>query len=155
MYELWRFTGRFSSSPTLPTDVGEGSDLASSPPTKAHTSFRTSRGYKIIITFLATSLYLPLSKLAIGALSWTSDYWPVPNPYLAGVDNPVLVPLGDPSVFFDPGDFCWRTTMKRRDGLHNVNWAWVVLPVAAGTVIWLTLFLPCVAATWRSFIRRD
>ncbi|KAK9896290.1 hypothetical protein P389DRAFT_77330 [Cystobasidium minutum MCA 4210] len=35
---------------------------------------RRSRGYRITVIFLVTSLYLPLSKISIGALAWTSDF---------------------------------------------------------------------------------
>lgn len=92
------------------------------------------------ITFLATSLYLPLSKLAIGALAWTSDFWALAeNPYLTS-DSPTF--SAATGAMFAGDDFCWRTTMRRRDGLKNLNWAWAVLPVAIGTVLFLTLFLP-------------
>ncbi|KAK4705968.1 hypothetical protein P7C70_g240, partial [Phenoliferia sp. Uapishka_3] len=145
VYELWRFTGRFSSAPTTKS-TGEGRDFEADS-TERHfiPRIRNSRGYKITITFLATSLYLPLSKVAIGALAWTSDFWVVVNPYLT-VDSPVFMTLGDPKVYYGASDFCYRTTMKRPEGLKNFNWAWVVLPVAMSTVVWLTFFLP-----WRLY----
>ncbi|KAM0756390.1 hypothetical protein T439DRAFT_308870 [Meredithblackwellia eburnea MCA 4105] len=147
VYELWRFTG--GRERTKKIDRGEGldRDFAGGKKGGATTGgFRNSRGYKMTVTFIATSLYLPLSKISIGALAWTSDFWPVPNPYADGNGNPTFVPLGDPATFYAPDQFCWKTTMLRPRGVKNFNWAWIIVPVAFSTVIWLTFFLP-----WRVY----
>lgn len=141
VYELWRFTGKWSGVLHLQCDPGEGLDRDGSGTAVCPTGWRNSRHYKMGITFLASALYLPLSKLAIGAMAWTSDFWPVPNPYLT-TDNPVFVPLGDPTVFYAPDAFCYKTTMLIPSGIHNFNWAYVILPVAISTLFWLTFFLP-------------
>ncbi|KAN0065817.1 hypothetical protein ACQY0O_000947 [Thecaphora frezii] len=100
-----------------------------------------SRGSKLLntsIVFLLSTLYLPLSKLAVDALVWSSDFWPVENPYVGGVDNPVLEAMGDSDTWRDPLDFCYTTTM-RRDGF---NWAYIIVPMAAATFCLYTLWFP-------------
>ena len=139
VYEVWRFS-------RVPTDGRvEGEGVHGSAKINR---WRNSDGWKIATTFIATSLYLPLSKIAISALVWTSDYWPVPNPYLTS-DSPAPAPLGPSNTFYEPLNFCYRTTMLRPAGflgLRNFNWAYIILPVAALTVGWLTIFLP-----WRLY----
>ncbi|ORY68070.1 hypothetical protein BCR35DRAFT_326470 [Leucosporidium creatinivorum] len=148
VYELFRFTGGWKGAAQKKRDEGEGFDREGVGKLKKHwwQGWRDSYGYKVTITFLATSFYLPLSKLAIGALFWTSDYWPVDNPYLS-TDNPSPAPLGPSSTYYDPLSFCYRTTMLRPVNVfHNFNWAYLILPVAAFTLVWLTFFLP-----WRLY----
>lgn len=74
-------------------------------------------------------------------LSFRYSLQPVANPYL-DTDLPSLPPLGPNSTFYEPLDFCYRTTMLRRVGVANVNWAYIILPVAASTVLWLSLATP-------------
>ncbi|PWY99668.1 hypothetical protein BCV70DRAFT_148120, partial [Testicularia cyperi] len=101
-----------------------------------------SRGTRLANTclvFVLGLLYLPLSKLAVDALVWSSDFWPVPNPYSGGVDNPAIPPpLGDPDIWRQPMDFCYTTTMRR----DAFNWAFVIIPVAALTILFYTLWYP-------------
>ncbi|BGP20057.1 hypothetical protein JCM10213v2_008192 [Rhodosporidiobolus nylandii] len=147
LYELYRFTGGWAG-PTGKLgkgklDLGEGYDREDL--SEQRKSWRNSYGWKVFCTFFCTSLYLPLSKLAVGALTWTDDYWPVTNPYeLYDTDNPAPPSLGP--GHFPSMDFCFRTTMKRRDGLKNVNWAFVILPIAGLVVLFLSLWLP-----WRLY----
>ena len=101
------------------------------------TRVRKSRTYRICIIFLVTTFYLPLSKLSIGALAWTSDYWAVEN-YYATSDNPSPDSLGPSETFRDPLDFCYTTTM-RRDGF---NWSYPILGVAIVTVLIVTIWFP-------------
>jgi hypothetical protein len=77
VYELFRFTGGWKGTTQEKRDEGEGFDREGSGRERKFwwRGWRDSHGYKVTITFLATSFYLPLSKLAIGALFWTSDYW--------------------------------------------------------------------------------
>jgi hypothetical protein len=81
----------------------------------------------VIVTFILTVLYLPLSTLAVHILVWSEDLWVVPNPYINATSNPpILPPLGPPDQFRDPLDFCWTTSMKR----NEVNFAPVVMVVS-------------------------
>jgi hypothetical protein len=72
----------------------------------------------IIVTFLLTIIYLPLSTMAVHVLVWSQDLWVVPNPY-TGTSPSAPTPLGPVSEYRDPLDFCWTTTMKK----NEVNYA--------------------------------
>ena len=86
----------------------------------------------ILISFILTVLYLPISTIATHALVWSDDFWAVSNPYVnATTFPPVLPPLGPSNEFRDPLDFCYTTTMKR----NEVNLAPYVL--VASTLILL------------------
>lgn len=89
-------------------------------------------GWKfILVSFVLTVLYLPISTIATHALVWSDDFWAVPNPYLNTTQfPPVLPPLGPSNEFRDPLDFCYTTTMKR----NEVNFAPYVL-IAAFAVL--------------------
>ena len=87
----------------------------------------------MIVTFLLTILYLPLSTMSVHVLVWSEDLWAIPNPYKnATTFPPVLPPLGPPNIFRDTLDFCWTTTMKR----NEVNFAPIAV-VFAGFVFLL------------------
>ena len=74
----------------------------------------------VIVTFLLTTIYLPLSTLAVHVLVWSEDLWIVPNPYRNTTSSsPDIPPLGPPGEYRDPLDFCWTTTMKK----NEVNYA--------------------------------
>lgn len=148
LYEFFRFTGGWAgpAARRAARDVGEGYDregAGTSAGSRRWLRWRDSYGWRVFVTFWCTSLYLPLSKLAIGALVYTDDYWPVTNPYtLYDSDAPSPPPLGAASTFYDPMDFCYRTTMKRRQGVENLNFAYVLLPIAAVVILVLSLWLP-------------
>lgn len=127
VYELWRLSGKWHG--IRPRELGEGLDQ---PGIIAKTSWRESYAWKVAVSFIATSLFLPLSKISLGALFWTQDYWVQDRIGIdsSGADN------------FDPADFCYRTTMRRPAGTANFNWAWIVLPIAGFTVLVMTIFLP-------------
>ena len=101
------------------------------------TRIRKSRAYRTCVVFLITSLYLPLSKISIGALAWTSDYWPVDN-YYASTDHPTPDALGSSATFRNPLDFCYTTTMRK----EGFNWAIPILIVAIITVCVVTIWFP-------------
>ncbi|KZT30532.1 hypothetical protein NEOLEDRAFT_1053472 [Neolentinus lepideus HHB14362 ss-1] len=105
-----------------------------------HCPANTSSGWGIvIITFVLTLIYLPLSTMAIHVLVWSDDLWVVPNPYTNATTNPPIVPpLGPSDEYRDPLDFCWTTTMKR----NELNWAPIVLILAFITVIFFTFCFP-------------
>lgn len=144
VYELWRFTGGFKTPSEK--DLGEGLDGEGSNNCVKESGvacWRDTRGYKTGVTFFVTTMYLPLSKISIGALAWSSDYWALPyDPYTLYGDNPVIPPLGPADEFYAPLDFCYKTTMRIPSGLNYFNWAWVIVVVAALTVVWLTCWLP-------------
>jgi len=133
MLGLWRFQKMtssynpnrnvegFESQPWIFTSPSQGTKLAN-----------------IVIVFILTSLYIPLSKLAIDTLAWNSSFWVVDNPYANGIDNPSLPSLGPSSQFRDPLNFCWTTTMRR----DEFNFAWLVLPLAGLVLIVYTLYFP-------------
>lgn len=82
----------------------------------------------VIVTFLLTFIYLPLSTMAVHVLVWSQDLWVVPNPYINATSSPPVVPpLGPPDEYRDPLDFCYTTTMRKDD----VNYApiFVILAV--------------------------
>lgn len=144
VYEFYRFTGGWRGHSQEVRDEGEGFDREGAFDKGGggqRKGWRNSRGYKMFISFIVTSLYLPLSKISIGALAWTSDYWPVADPYLS-TDFPTPAPLGPASEYYDPLDFCYRTTMLRPQGFKHFNWAYLMLPVAVTTIFWLTIWLP-------------
>ncbi|QRW03458.1 hypothetical protein RhiLY_02457 [Ceratobasidium sp. AG-Ba] len=89
------------------------------------------------VSFVLTLLYLPLSTIAVHAITWSSDFWPVENPYL-NTTQPNLVPLGPPSIFRDPLDFCWTTTMKK----DEINYAPAAVIMGLLTVIFMTFWFP-------------
>lgn len=148
LYELYRFTGGWGGQVKELRDLGEGFDREGllepgvSCGGKERASWRNSRAYKMTITFLATSLYLPLSKIAISTLAWSSDLWIVPDPYTSSDDFPNPAPLGPSTQYYDTLDFCYRTTMLKPNGFKNLNWAWIILPVSMMTVLVLTIWLP-------------
>ena len=88
----------------------------------------------LIVTFLLTIIYLPLSTLAVHVLVWSQDLWVVPNPYVNATSNPPIVPpLGPQDAFRDPLDFCWTTTMAK----SQVNFAPIVVIISA--LVFLTV----------------
>lgn len=111
----------FESQPWIFTSPSQGTKMAN-----------------IVIVFILTSLYIPLSKLAIDALAWNSSFWVVENPYANGIDDPNPPSLGPSTQFRDPLDFCWTTTMRR----DEFNFAWLVLPLASLVLISYTLYFP-------------
>lgn len=116
---------------------GGGGGGGGRPKVGAIRRLRSSRGYRILIIFLITSLYVPLSKISIGALAWTSDFWAVEN-YYALQDDPSPSPLGSSEQYRDPLDFCYSTTMRR----GSFNWAIPILVVASFTVLVVTIWFP-------------
>ncbi|KAG8929858.1 hypothetical protein FRC02_004984 [Tulasnella sp. 418] len=93
----------------------------------------------LVVSFVLMVLYLPISTIAVHALVWSSDFWPVPNPYVNATSNPLqMEPLGPPSEFRDPLDFCWTTTMK----VDSVNWAPLVIIISLFTFGAMTIYFP-------------
>lgn len=91
----------------------------------------------VMIVMLLSVLYIPLGKLAFDAVVWNVDYWPLDAQGKATKSDTVQHP-GDPSLWRDPLDFCYTTTMRR----DQFNWAYVVVSVAALTIISYTLWFP-------------
>lgn len=82
----------------------------------------------VVVTFLLTVIYLPMSIMAIHVLVWSDDLWVVPNPYVNATSfPPVVAPLGPTSEYRDPLDFCWTTTMKK----DEINYAPVLIILSA------------------------
>ncbi|CDO71626.1 hypothetical protein BN946_scf184911.g96 [Trametes cinnabarina] len=91
----------------------------------------------VIVTFILTVLYLPLSTMAVHVLVWSDDLWAVPNPYTnATTSPPIIVPLGPADEYRDPLDFCYTTTMLR----NEINYAPVIVILATLTV-WFPIHL--------------
>jgi hypothetical protein len=81
----------------------------------------------VIVTFLLTVIYLPLSTMAVHVLVWSQDLWVVPNPYVGPAPSQsAALPLETPGEYRGPLDFCWTTTMKR----NQVNYAPVIIVLA-------------------------
>ena len=95
-------------------------------------SYLQNRWSILIVSFLLTAIYLPLSTMAMHVLVWSDDLWVVPNPYVNATSFPPDPPLLGPAAEYrDPMDFCWTTTMKR----NELNYAPVVVLVAVICVI--------------------
>ncbi|CAE6445855.1 unnamed protein product [Rhizoctonia solani] len=90
-----------------------------------------------LVSFVLTVLYLPLSTISVHAITWSSDFWPVENPYI-NAENADLKPLGPSSVFHDPLDFCWTTTIQQ----DEINYAPVAVILGIVTLIFMTFWFP-------------
>ncbi|GAA5958608.1 hypothetical protein JCM3765_006695 [Sporobolomyces pararoseus] len=126
LYEFYRFTGGWKG-PSAATgggnemDLGEGYDREDFHVRK--TKFRDRKGWKILITFFLTTVYLPLSKLALSALFWERGYWPSE---LFGTDS--------------KKDRCF-TTLPAGGG-NSFNSAIVIIPVALSLLVVLSFWFP-------------
>jgi hypothetical protein len=87
----------------------------------------------VIVTFLLTVIYLPLSTMAVHVLVWSQDLWVVANPYNGTTFPPVIPPLGPESEYRNPLDFCWTTTMKK----NQVNYAPVVIVMSVVVILFV------------------
>jgi hypothetical protein len=93
---------------------------------------RGNRWGLVVVSFLLTLIYLPLSTMAVHVLVWSQDLWVVPNPYVNATSSPPVLPaLGPPEQFRDALDFCWTTTMKR----NEINLAPLVVLIAAAVFV--------------------
>lgn len=93
----------------------------------------------VIVTFLLTVIYLPLSTMAVHVLVWSQDLWVVANPYNRTASiPPVIPPLGPASEYRNPLDFCWTTTMKK----NEVNYAPMIVIMSVVVVLFLTIWFP-------------
>ncbi|EIW64596.1 uncharacterized protein TRAVEDRAFT_55490 [Trametes versicolor FP-101664 SS1] len=92
----------------------------------------------VIVTFVLTVIYLPLSTMAVHVLVWSDDLWAVPNPYTGTTTDLTPEPLGPSDEFRDPLDFCYTTTMLR----NEVNWAPVIVILAIASFVGLTVWFP-------------
>ncbi|KAK0464168.1 hypothetical protein IW261DRAFT_1524303 [Armillaria novae-zelandiae] len=103
---------------------------------------RYTYGTLLIVTFILTVVYLPLSTMAVHVLVWSEDLWAVPNPYTNATSfPPIVASLGPADEYRDPLDFCWTTTMKK----NEINFAPVVVVLAAIVVLSLTICFPIAA----------
>ncbi|KAI0695179.1 hypothetical protein BC835DRAFT_1273773 [Cytidiella melzeri] len=102
-------------------------------------AFLTSQWSLVIVSFLLTVIYLPLSTIAMHVIVWSDDLWVVPNPYVnATVLPPQLPPLGPAGEFRGPLDFCYTTTME----LNQLNYAPAVLILAIISFLALSVWYP-------------
>jgi hypothetical protein len=91
-----------------------------------------SRWSLVIVTFLLTVIYLPLSTMAVHVLVWSQDLWVVANPYNGTTSSlPVVPPLGPASEYRNPLDFCWTTTMKK----NQINYAPMVIVLSVVVIL--------------------
>ncbi|CAG8460586.1 482_t:CDS:2 [Dentiscutata heterogama] len=97
----------------------------------------TKRRQNIIITFLLTTLYLPISKLSIDALVWGDTFWAIPNPYIYS-DTPEFSYYNNMTDNRNPNDFCYVTSMREGD----LNFSPVIIGVALVTLVLLTFWFP-------------
>ncbi|KIK70943.1 hypothetical protein GYMLUDRAFT_66152 [Collybiopsis luxurians FD-317 M1] len=93
----------------------------------------------VIVTFLLTVIYLPISIMAVHVVVWSDDLWVVPNPYTNATSSPPVVsPLGPANEYRDPLDFCWTTTMKK----NEINYAPAIVILAAVVVCMVSVSFP-------------
>lgn len=81
---------------------------------------RGTKAANIAVTFLLMTLYIPLTKLAMDVLLWSSDFWVV-----QGTKE-------------RPDAMCW-TTARHED---EFNFAWVLVPLAALVLVVYTVAWP-------------
>ncbi|GAA5930311.1 uncharacterized protein JCM15063_004770 [Sporobolomyces koalae] len=110
LYEFYRFTGGWKGAygQQGQVDIGEGYDRQDLQVQRI--KFRDRNGWKITVVFFLTTIYLPLSKLALSALFWERGYWPSE---LGGSDP--------------RHDRCFTTVPANRDGFNSAIW---IVPVA-------------------------
>jgi hypothetical protein len=134
LWRFWRTTRTlnpnysiegFGSQPWLFTSQRMGSKLAN-----------------ILVVFTLSVLYIPLSKLALDTLTWQADFWPA--------DAQAALATGVPALRTDASettrgtdDFCWSTTLQR----DEFNFAWLLMPLAAITMLLYTFAYPYLLAT--------
>lgn len=122
VYEIYRFSGGWQGIQEVES---EGLDQESHCiPCK--TGWRDGTRYKTAITFIATTLYLPLSKLALDGLVWSRDYWE---------STLVIAQSSDPSAAID---FCYRTNF---DSSH-FHLAYIIILFSSLIFFILSIFLP-------------
>ncbi|CAE6405463.1 unnamed protein product [Rhizoctonia solani] len=123
LFWFYKLTGRWS-----PDATPEG--LLSRDP---------ARGTRAVpfVSFILTVLYLPLSTISVHAITWSSDFWPLENPYIKS-ETPDPQPLGPSSEFHDPLDFCWTTTMRK----DEINYAPVAVVLGILTLMFMTFWFP-------------
>ncbi|KAH9812839.1 hypothetical protein DFH28DRAFT_395024 [Melampsora americana] len=146
LYEFYRLTGGWKGPQKRLCNsarFGEGFDMEDNfHNSKIKPTWRQSKTYITTITFLLTSFYVPLSKISIGALAWTSDFWAIPNPYLDS-DQPQVQPLGPSDLYRDTLDFCYTTTMKKPQGAFaNKNWTVPIILVSIFNICTLSIWFP-------------
>ncbi|KAK0549905.1 hypothetical protein OC845_002888 [Tilletia horrida] len=130
---MWRFW-----SITRALDHNRFVDGFDSKPAAYTSPARGTKACYILLVFGLTTIYIPLTKLAVDTLVWHIDFW-VFNPTQGSQDLPSsLPPLGDSDHYRDPLDFCYTTTMRK----DKFNFAWLLLPVAVLSLIFFTIGLP-------------
>ncbi|KAI9594794.1 hypothetical protein BDF19DRAFT_414199 [Syncephalis fuscata] len=95
------------------------------------------RRRNMIILFIVTTLYLPLLSMALGALTWSDDFWPIKNPY-KNTDNPDFAAMPHDEGYRSPEKFCYNTSMKEGE----FNWAYLIVPLAAIIFVVLGAYFP-------------
>ncbi|GAA5976071.1 hypothetical protein JCM5350_000303 [Sporobolomyces pararoseus] len=132
LYEFYRFTGGWKGPSSTATegggggsdiDLGEGYDREDLHVRK--TKLRDRKGWKILITFFLTTIYLPLSKLSISALFWERGYWPSE---LFGTDS--------------KNDRCFTTLPSGGGGGKGFNSAIIIIPIALLVLTLLSFWFP-------------
>ncbi|GAA6010574.1 hypothetical protein JCM11491_002978 [Sporobolomyces phaffii] len=129
LYEFYRFTGGWrgpsgTSGRGTDLDLGEGYDREDVHVRKPKRRVRDGRRWKVLVTFYLTTIYLPLSKLALSALFWERGYWPSELFGTATVD-----------------DQCFTTVPRGHRG-GTFNCAIVILPVAFAVLVTLGGWFP-------------
>lgn len=102
----------------------------------------------LIVTFILTVMYLPLSTMAVHVLVWSDDLWVVPNPYKNATSSPSSIsPLGPASEYRDPLDFCWTTTMKK----NEINFAPVIVILSVLVLLSVSIFITLYACRYLTY----
>ncbi|KDQ13737.1 hypothetical protein BOTBODRAFT_111078 [Botryobasidium botryosum FD-172 SS1] len=94
-------------------------------------------GWGIVMSsFALTVVYLPVGTISLHAIIWSSDFWPVANPYTSSTFPPA--PLGPSSEFRGPLDFCYTTTMKK----DEFNFAPFVVILSLAAFLSVSIYFP-------------
>ncbi|PWN32852.1 uncharacterized protein FA14DRAFT_110116, partial [Meira miltonrushii] len=123
LISFWRMTKRYNPNRTLQGFASQPWIFRTLKPADGtHTA--EIRFANVSVVMSLTVLYIPLSKLSVDALVWSSDYWPTHN--RASTTTPNIEGM------------CYKTNTDP----DQFNWAFVIIPVAALTVIFYTLWFP-------------
>ncbi|CAO1630349.1 unnamed protein product [Parajaminaea phylloscopi] len=129
LFYFWRMTSAYDANRDIQGFEGQ--------PYIFRSPKRGTKAANIAITFMLSTLYIPLSKLALEALTWSSDFWAIDSQYASGQSQDLQTGV-DPAVSRDPTDFCYTTTMRR----DQFNWAWIILPTATVVLVFYTILWP-------------
>ncbi|OLL25133.1 hypothetical protein NEOLI_000587 [Neolecta irregularis DAH-3] len=120
---LWKFRRMRKSDPGAATDI-EGFEV--NPWLLQQKKTRLAGMFTI---FFLTTLYLPVSKLAIDAIVWERSFWPTWDSDRA---------IADPEHYYGFDQVCYQSSNR----IYDPNWAWAIVSLAIIAVVSITISFP-------------